>query len=340
MCTVVRMDRKGRKRSAGKTEEANGTKQALTDQKKIASFRVRGLCDAPVTAFNEKGDLDTSKVKGHIDHMLEYGVNNAFVNGTNGEGLSMTLEERKQNAEAWLKHGKGKLQAILIHIGHSNVKESQELARHAQEIGADAIACLGPSYFKPRNIGEYVHYMKSVAAAAPELPFYLYDFNEMTGYNFAAVEFFREADGQIPTLRGIKHTTANFVSMHSILAEFGDKYDVLLGSNEMYLQGLAIGVDCTIINSYMGHILSRLRDAYERGDMKAARKEQERALAMSRLRGKYNLGIPDGTKAFYAALGMDMGQPRQPFTPVPADVIANMKKDLKDMGYFDWGVKK
>ena len=42
----------------------------------------------------------------------------------------------------------------------------------------------------------------------------------------------------------------------------------------MYLQALSIGCDTTIMNSYMGRVLNRLRDAYEKGDITEARKQQ------------------------------------------------------------------
>ena len=53
-------------------------------------------------------------------------------------------------------------------------------AQHAESMGVDAIACITPNYFKPQSVEDMVEYMRQVARAAPNTPFYLYDINFMT----------------------------------------------------------------------------------------------------------------------------------------------------------------
>ncbi len=50
------------------------------------------------------------------------------------------------------------------------------------------------------------------------------------------------------------------------------------------------------------------------------------------------LSIPGGTKAILRCLGLEVGDPRTPLSPVSAETIASLKKDLKDIGFFDWAV--
>ena len=42
----------------------------------------------------------------------------------------------------------------------------------------------------------------------------------------------------------------------------------------MYLEGLSIGVELNIINSYNGNVLNRVREAFKKGDLETARREQ------------------------------------------------------------------
>src|SRR6218665_1743541 len=86
-------------------------------------------------------------------------------------------------------------------------------------------------------------------------------------------DFFRLAKPRIPTLRGLKHTSPSFPSMNTLLMRHSDS-QVFLGSDEVYLEALSIGIDVTICNSYLGHVLNRLKNAFDRGDIATARLEQ------------------------------------------------------------------
>jgi len=89
-----------------------------------------------------------------------------------------------------------------------------------------------------------------------------------------SVDFFDKALSRIPNLRGIKHTTPSFINMQLLFDKFGRRVDVVLGSDEMYLEGLAIGIEGNIIQSYDGLALSRVKEAFDRGDLMAARHDQ------------------------------------------------------------------
>lgn len=88
------------------------------------------------------------------------------------------------------------------------------------------------------------------------------------------MDFFETALPRIPNLRGVKHTSPSFPSMHMLLAKFGSRVDVVLGSDETYLEGLAIGIEGAIIQSYDGLVLQRVKQAFSRGDLTSARQDQ------------------------------------------------------------------
>jgi len=184
-----------------------------------------------------------------------------------------------------------------------------------------------------------VEYMAQVANAAPSLPFYLYDIDFVTGVEFSMDDFFAIAKDRIPTLRGLKHTSPSFPSMNTLLIKHPG-YEVFLGSNEMYLEALAIGMDITICDSFLGHVLTRLKEAFDKGDLATARLEQNRAIAVCSVKAKYGLSFPGRAKATLRAIGLDVGNPRLPLSPIPESTISAIKEDLREMGFFDWGLTK
>ncbi|GBN99329.1 N-acetylneuraminate lyase, partial [Araneus ventricosus] len=119
---------------------------------KIAQIHAyNGLYSAPFTAFKENGELNPDVIPAYVDHLVRLGVKAAFVNGTTGEGVSMTVEERKTVAEGWVKAGKNKLDVIIIQVGANSIKDARELAAHAEKIGATGIASLPPIFYKPQT---------------------------------------------------------------------------------------------------------------------------------------------------------------------------------------------
>lgn len=312
----------------------------MTSENPVRKFRVRGHCCAPVTPFKDNGDLDLEFLPKYVDHCKEFDVAYVFVNGSTGEGNNMTIEERKLAAEAWIKASRGKLQGVIVHVGSANLRESQQLASHAQASGADAIAAVCPTYFKPVDVQDQVEYMAQLASAAPKLPFFIYDIDILTGIKHNLTELFHLAKDRIPTLCGVKHTTSDFSSMHSLLVNFGDQFQVMLGNEEQFIEGLSLGIDVTVMNSFSGKFLTRLRDAFKRGDIENARKEQAHAIQMGGIRQKLKFQYSVNSKAFLTAcVGLDSGPPRVPIRPPTAQQMVELKQDLTKIGYFDWGLK-
>ena len=78
----------------------------------------------------------------------------------------------------------------------------------------------------------------------------------------------------IPSLRGVKHTSPSSADMLMLLATYGSRVDVLQGCDETYLQGLAVGIEGNVIQSYDAVVLNSVKQAFDQGDLAAARQDQ------------------------------------------------------------------
>ncbi|XP_013386009.1 N-acetylneuraminate lyase isoform X2 [Lingula anatina] len=196
------------------------------------SFKVEGLVTAPFTPFKGNGDINFEMFQSYADYLVSMEISAVFVNGSTGEGLSLTVEERKQTLEAWVKAVKNRM-TIIAHVGALNIKDCQALSQHAQAAGADAIASMASLYYKPATEEDLVAYMKEVAAAAPKLPFYYYDIDFMTGVNLNNAKFLRLAAPAIPTLKGAKVSSRSLQGIADCLTEIqGTKMQIMMGSDE------------------------------------------------------------------------------------------------------------
>ncbi|WP_438481328.1 dihydrodipicolinate synthase family protein [Oleiharenicola lentus] len=300
---------------------------------KKSRFRLDGLIAAPFTPFDAKGAVNYTMVAKVAAHLRATGVHGAFVCGTTGEGSSLTSDERRKLAETWRRATKGKLK-LIVHVGHNSLRESQELAKHAQSIGADAVATLAPSFFKPEGLAGIIDWCAAVAKSAPKTPFYYYHMPGMTGVNGTMADFLPLAAARIPNFAGIKFTHENLMDYTLTLAAAKDRYDILFGRDEILLSALVVGAPGAVGSTYnyMAPIFNRVVAAYVAGDLNAARAHQLKVTQVIASMVKHG-GLPAG-KAIMSLIGLDCGSVRAPLVQPSADSIAKMRAELEQLGFF------
>ena len=162
------------------------------DKDTLPGFKpYEGIMTASLTAMSKDGmTVDLSQVEKYANDLVEQRVTGVFVNGTSGQSVSLTIEERKQILEAWMNTKavkSGKL-TIIPHIGSNSMLETLELTDHAVSLGVFAIGVMPPSYFKPGNAKQAAELCIHVAQRHPTVPVYYYHIPSMTGVNVSCCD--------------------------------------------------------------------------------------------------------------------------------------------------------
>lgn len=302
----------------------------------VADVTLKGIIAAPATPFTADGELKLDAFEAYADHMVLTGITGLFVNGTLGEGLSMTVGERKAAAERWLQVASGRFDTVIVHVGAGCLKDASELAAHAESIKAPAIAALAPAFFKPESIETLVEYMRQVAAAAPHTPFFYYDINILTGLFFDLGKLINLCKQKIPTFRGVKYSCREMANYEigSSQCENG-KYQIAIGAvDEEFLPWLALGATVTICTSFMGKVHAGTRRAFDAGKLDEARNQQRLAQHIGYVKRKYGADVAV-SKAILRLLGVDVGPVRLPLTDVTPEQQASLAAELQAVGFFD-----
>ncbi len=296
--------------------------------------RFTGLIAAPFTPFHTDGSLALDVIPEQAAQLVADGVSGAFVCGSTGEGASLTIDERKQVAEAWVR-GAPKALSVIVHAGHTAIEEARGLARHAAEIGAAAFAAYAPHYFKPATTDDLVDACARIAAAAPELSFYYYHIPSMTGVGLACADFLAAAHGRIPNLAGIKFTHENLMDCLACLRFEGGHYNLLFGRDESLLAALVLGAQGAVGSTYnyIAPLFNDLRAAFAAGDLDAARALQEKANRIIQIMIDHG-GQPAG-KVIASLRGADLGPVRAPMRPLDAARTEKLRTALQEAGFFD-----
>ena len=301
------------------------------------STRFRGLVAAPFTPFHADRSLNLDVIPAYARFLRDNGVGAAFVCGTTGEGLSLTLEERLRIAERWVACADDRLR-VIVHVGHTCLTDARTLTAHAAKIGASAVSALTPCFFKPRNNAEVVNWCEAVASAAPALPFYYYNIPSMTGIDYPVVDFLAQAQDRIPSLAGVKYTHENLPDYKACFAFAQGSYDILFGRDELLLEGTdagALGAVGSTYN-YAAPLYLRLLAARTAGRATEARALQDTAIKMIAICNGIGVTHLAASKALMAMLGVDCGPVRLPLAQPDATQLATLRTRLNEIGFFDF----
>lgn len=295
---------------------------------------LEGLVAAPFTPMHSDGSLNLAMIPQYYRMLKENGVIGAFINGSTGEGVSLTLDEKKQVAEAWANCTQADSSfKVMPLLGGTCIADSIELAKHARKINLYAVAYTSPFYFKPADTEMLAQCCKSVAAAVPDMPFYYYHIPVLTGVDFPMIELLKSVHGKVPNFAGIKYTHEDFMDFQSCLNFADGKYDMLWGRDENMLSALAVGAKAAVGSTfnYAAPLYYDLIEAYHNHETDIARYLQQKSIDMIRLLGKYG-GISVG-KAYMKLIGMDCGLFRLPVKNMSAQEFELFKADVDTLRF-------
>ena len=306
----------------------------------MTNSKTEGLIAAPMTAYHPDGTVNPDVIPSYSEFLQSNGVVGVFINGTTGEGFSLSVEERKAIAESWMKTATGEFK-VIVHISHTCAVSARDLARHAAQIGAWGIGEMGPIFYKPNNVEELSDYAAKTAAQAPDLAYYYYHMPSMNGVCFPMLKFLIAAKPKISNLAGIKYTHEDFVDFELCREFNGGKYDILYGRDETLLCSLALGCRGAVGSTYniMAPLYCRLIDAFDSGDITEARRLQRMSMKVIRLLAQTNSFI-SALKEVMNMTGLNLGGVRSPLKNIEAVKIAELKNDLKELGFFDFCSKQ
>jgi len=294
---------------------------------------------APFTAFHANSSLNLSVIPDQARLLIDSGVVGAFVCGTTGEGLSLSTDERKIVAEAWMKIAGDSLR-IIVHSGHASAADAKALTAHASQIGAHAFAVTAPFYFRPATIKDLIVYLSDVASAAPELPFYYYDIPSTTGVMFPTAEVLRRAADAIPNLAGVKFSNPDLLSLQECVQLDNNRFRVMFGVDEYLLAAVSLGVTGAVGSTYnyAAPVYHRMMQAYKRGDLELARNEQFTSAQL--VRALIDFGGIRAGKAIMKMIGIDCGPVRTPLRPMSIEEERALYDRIKHLPVFVRPIRK
>lgn len=234
--------------------------------------KYKGVIPAFYACYEENGEISQERVKSLVQYFIDKGVKGIYVNGSSGECIYQSVEDRKQIIEAVREVAKGKL-TVINHVACNNTKDSIELAKHSESVGVDAIAAIPPIYFK---LPEYsiAEYWNAMSEAAPNTDFIIYNIPQLAGVALTGSLY--ATMRQNPRVIGVKNSSMPVQDIQMFVAAGGEDYIVFNGPDEQYLGGRLMGAEAGIGGTYgvMPDLFLKLESLIQERDLDTAKKLQ------------------------------------------------------------------
>ncbi|MGX8702581.1 4-hydroxy-tetrahydrodipicolinate synthase [Caproiciproducens sp.] len=272
---------------------------------------LKGIFPALVCSFDANNHLDEEAIRENIRFALDNGCAGVVANGSTGEAINLSREEKKRVAEISVEecHARGK--KVISGCGGPTTSATLELVKDALEVGVDAGLVITPFNNIPNQNGLIAHYSQ---VASLGLPIILYNIPSHTSVNIDMDTFNKLI--QLPNVIGIKESSGNLYMMAEIVRKYGTDITIFTGCDELTLQIFSTGASAAVLalaNIAPAEVVSILENV-QAGKLDKARETYYKLLPIAHVISA-DENFPATVKEAVSQLGHRCGAARLPIIP-------------------------
>jgi len=195
---------------------------------------------ATVTPFSEDGRrIDLDYVVAHLAYLQANGADGVLILGTNGEGPSLSLLERRQIIDVVM--GNRRELRVFAGTGCASLTDTIEISQYACSAGVDAVMLVPPFYYKEVDDQGLIDYYAAVIAALPdEAQVILYNIPDVSGVEISEALVDHLVAKQTKKMAGIKETSYSLSRLQRYIQRY-PQLSVYVGGDSLISAGLKAG---------------------------------------------------------------------------------------------------
>ena len=235
-------------------------------------MKIEGILPALITPIDQNEKLNVKELERMLEYLIAEGANGFYVLGGTGEGILVPRELHKQMTRETIRLVKGRVPCI-VHVARLEYDEMIELAKYAEEQGADAISAIPPIYYKYSEEEIYAYFKRLCEAV--KIPVIIYN-SPLANVPFSNALLDRLFE--IENLAGIKWTNPNYMPVMELKGRNPETI-VVNGPDELLLMGLTAGCSAGIGTTYnvLMPYFTRIYKFFKEGNYEEAYKNQQTA---------------------------------------------------------------
>ena len=282
---------------------------------------------ALITPFRD-GALDEEAFRALVDWQIEQGTNGLVPVGTTGESPTLSHGEHRRVVELCVEVADGRV-PVIAGAGSNATAEAVDLARHAQEAGADAVLVVTPYYNRPTQEGLYRHF--AAIDAAVDIPIFIYNIPPRSVVDMS-VETMARLYRDCRNIVGLKDATANLTRASQQRIAMGPDFIQLSGEDATALGFNAHGgVGCISVTANVApRLCAQFQAACGRGDFAGALEIQDRLMPLHT--ALFLEASPAPVKYAASLLNRARDEVRLPLAPISDATRAAVREAMQHAG--------
>ena len=292
---------------------------------------IRGIIPPVITPMNNDPEqtVNHEALRQQVERLLAGGVHGMFPLGTNGEAYALSFKEKEEILATVIDQVKGRV-PVYAGTGCITTAETIRMSKRAEEMGADALSIITPSFALASQKELYDHYV--AVAKQVNIPIILYNIPPRTG-NKLLPETVQALCRDVDVIVGAKDSsgdTENLKAYIRLTRELDKEVAILAGNDGAILTCLKEGGAGGIAGraNIWPATVAKIYDCFKAGDLEGAQAAQD---AVAILQQTYKYGNPHTIiKTAVALQGYNIGKCRAPFNYVPEEGLEAIKKVLAE----------
>jgi 4-hydroxy-tetrahydrodipicolinate synthase len=293
---------------------------------------IRGAYPVLITPMNKAQEIDWGGVKNNVNYFADQGVAGLVINGSTGEFVSLSKEEKFQMVETVLKEVNGRL-PVIVGTAAETTKETIEYTKQAEANGADCTLIINPYYMKPKEEEIYYHF-KEVSDSV-NIPIMLYN-NPFTSGVDMSTELMLKISKECEKVTHIKESSGDIRKVRD-LSRLGST-EIFCGAEELVMESYLVGATgwISVAGNIVPKLVTDMFNHFQNGELEKAWEINDRILPLCAFlegSGKY-VQIVKRAMELTGQAGGPSRYPRLGLTPEEDQKLKDILSNLSAVSQF------
>ncbi len=290
--------------------------------------RIAGILTPNLTPVDGLGRVDEDRLRGYVDWLIEQGVDGLYPNGSTGEFIRFTAEERRRIVQIVVDQVRGRV-PVLAGAAEANARETIAACDAYGAMGVHAVAIVAPYYYRLSPEGVYAYFREIADTVTVDVTLY----NIPLFASPIDVETVRRLAFDCPRVIGIKDSSGDLPNMMRMIAAIRPQrpdFSFLTGWDAALVPMLVAGADggTNATSGVVPELTGAIYQAVQEKRIDDAIELQYQLLPL--FDAMISTGeFPEGFRAGARARGWEMGSGRQPTSKSQQANLANSQAEIQ-----------
>ena len=229
---------------------------------------IKGAFPVLITPMDEFQEINWNGVKQNVNYFIEQKVAGIIINGSTGEFVSLSKEERFKMVETVLKEVDGRI-PVIVGTAAETTKETIEYTKHAEAHGADCALIINSYYCKPKEEEIYFHF-KEISNAV-NIPIMLYN-NPFTSGVDMSTELMLRIGKECENVTHIKESSGDIRKARDLVRQGEGAFQVFCGSEDLVMESYLVGATgwVSVAGNIVPGLVTKMYEHFQNGELEKA----------------------------------------------------------------------